>query len=117
MEGAVLKANLWNKSVPKVELDQRARDARLRREQLERLAQRRQSAPVIVARGRPGFDSAARLRRWAPKLSDRALSALVVAWIVTITATTLLVSALAVASVWDSAVYFHALRAALSAEL
>lgn len=31
------KANLWGKSVPRVELDQRARDARLRLEQIERL--------------------------------------------------------------------------------
>jgi hypothetical protein len=37
MEGAMLKANLWNKSVPKVELDQRARDGRLQVEQIERL--------------------------------------------------------------------------------
>jgi hypothetical protein len=37
MEGAMLKANLWNKSVPLVELDQRARDARLRLERIERL--------------------------------------------------------------------------------
>ena len=36
MEGAMLKANLW-KSVPKVELDQRARDGRLQLEQIERL--------------------------------------------------------------------------------
>ena len=33
----MLRNNLWNKSVPRVELDQRARDARLRLEQLERL--------------------------------------------------------------------------------
>jgi len=33
MEGAMLKANLW-KSVPKVELDQRARDGRLQLEQI-----------------------------------------------------------------------------------
>jgi hypothetical protein len=33
----MLKSNLWNNSVPRVELDQRARDARLRLEQLERL--------------------------------------------------------------------------------
>jgi hypothetical protein len=30
--------NLWNNSVPRVELDQRARDARLRLDQIERLA-------------------------------------------------------------------------------
>ncbi len=33
----MLKANLWSKSVPRVELDQRARGARLRLERLERL--------------------------------------------------------------------------------
>jgi hypothetical protein len=32
-----MRANLWNKSVPRVELDQRARDARLRFERIERL--------------------------------------------------------------------------------
>jgi hypothetical protein len=37
MEGAMLKANLRSKSVPRVELDQRARDARLRLERLDRL--------------------------------------------------------------------------------
>jgi hypothetical protein len=37
MEGAMLKQNLWSNSVSRVELDQRARDARLRLEQLERL--------------------------------------------------------------------------------
>jgi hypothetical protein len=36
MEGAMLKAILSNKSVPRVEIDQRARDARLRLEQIER---------------------------------------------------------------------------------
>ena len=30
------RANLWNNSVPRVELDQRARDARRRLEQIER---------------------------------------------------------------------------------
>jgi hypothetical protein len=37
MEGAMLRANIWNKSVSQVELDQRARDARLRFERIERL--------------------------------------------------------------------------------
>jgi hypothetical protein len=32
----MLKAELWNKSVPRVELDQVARDARLRLERIER---------------------------------------------------------------------------------
>ena len=36
MEGAMFKADLWNKSVPRVELDQRARDARLRLERIGR---------------------------------------------------------------------------------
>jgi len=31
------RINLWNKSVPRVELDQRARDARVRLVQIERL--------------------------------------------------------------------------------
>jgi hypothetical protein len=62
-------------------------------------------------------DPSAWLRRWGLNLSDHALAALLAAWIVTVTATALLVSALAVASIWDSAIYFHALRAALSSEL
>ena len=33
----MLKANLWSKSAPRVELDQRVRDDRLRLERLERL--------------------------------------------------------------------------------
>ena len=33
----MLKVDLWNKSVPRVELDQRARDARLQLERIERL--------------------------------------------------------------------------------
>ncbi len=37
MEGAMSKANLWSRSVARVELDQRARDARLRLERLERV--------------------------------------------------------------------------------
>jgi hypothetical protein len=37
MEGTMLKAILCNKSVSRVEIDQRARDARLRLEQIERL--------------------------------------------------------------------------------
>ena len=32
----MLRTNLWNESVPRVELDQRARDARLRLERIER---------------------------------------------------------------------------------
>ena len=33
----MLKVEVWNKSVPRVELDQRARDARLQIERMERL--------------------------------------------------------------------------------
>ena len=40
----MLRTNLWNNSVPRVELDQRARDARLRLEQLERLLAPRAAA-------------------------------------------------------------------------
>jgi hypothetical protein len=36
MEGA-MRADLWNKSVPRVEMDQRVRDARLRLHRMERL--------------------------------------------------------------------------------
>ena len=32
----MLQVDLWNKSVPQVELDQRARDARLRLDRVER---------------------------------------------------------------------------------
>jgi hypothetical protein len=37
MEGAMLKAVLCNRSASRVEIDQRARDARLQLEQIERL--------------------------------------------------------------------------------
>src|SRR3982751_3333252 len=37
MEGAMLKVEIWNKSVPRAELDQRARDARLQFERMEQL--------------------------------------------------------------------------------
>jgi len=36
VESVMSQKNLWNKSVPRVELDQRARDARLRLARLER---------------------------------------------------------------------------------
>jgi hypothetical protein len=38
------KANQWNKCVPRVEYDHRARDARLRFEQIERLLANRDAA-------------------------------------------------------------------------
>ena len=37
MEGAMLKVILYSKSASRIEIDQRARDARLRLEQIERL--------------------------------------------------------------------------------
>jgi hypothetical protein len=37
MEGIMPRKNLWNANVPRVELDQRVRDARLRLERIERL--------------------------------------------------------------------------------
>jgi hypothetical protein len=37
MEGGMPRTNLWNQSVPRVELDQRSREARLRLERIERL--------------------------------------------------------------------------------
>ena len=37
MEGVMPRANLWNNGAPRVELDERARDARLRLERVERL--------------------------------------------------------------------------------
>jgi hypothetical protein len=45
-----------------------------------------------------------------------AVSALVSAWYVTLTATALLVIALAAAPYWDSAVYLRALHEALAAD-
>jgi len=48
MEGAMLKAILCDESVSQVEIDQRARDARLRLEQIERLLVSR--AAVTVSR-------------------------------------------------------------------
>ena len=37
VEGAMTRTNLWSESVPRVELDQRSRAARLRRERIDRL--------------------------------------------------------------------------------
>jgi hypothetical protein len=48
--GAMLKANLWSKSAPRVELDRRARETRLRLEQIERLlVPRAAMTPVFLA--------------------------------------------------------------------
>jgi hypothetical protein len=47
---------------------------------------------------------------------DRFLSALATAWIITIVATTGLVTALGVTSVWDRAVYVQALHDVVTAD-
>jgi hypothetical protein len=67
----MLRANLWNKSVSRVELDQRARDARLRLERIERLLVLRAAVTDTRFRrvlwlfsfGRPGEGSRARRTR------------------------------------------------------
>jgi hypothetical protein len=53
MEGAMLRANLWNRSVSRVELDQRARDTRLRLERIERLLALRAAVTDFLAQARP----------------------------------------------------------------
>ena len=77
MEGAMLKVEVWNKSVPRVELDQRARDARLRLERTEELLVPRVAVTAPWLRrvlyffgfGAPGYGSrTCRIRR---PLSDR----------------------------------------------
>jgi hypothetical protein len=63
----MLKANLGSKSVPRVELDQRVRDARLRLERLERLLVPRVAATAswvrralcLLSLGRSGAGSQA----------------------------------------------------------
>ena len=48
VEGAMPRANLWSRSVPRVELDQRAREARLRLERISRrLAPRAAAYPRL----------------------------------------------------------------------
>jgi hypothetical protein len=50
MEGAMLKAILYNKSASRIEIDQRARDARLRLAQIERLLAPRAAVTASCAR-------------------------------------------------------------------
>ena len=50
MEGAMLKALLYDKSASRIESDQRARDARLRLEQIERLLAPRAAVTAWCAR-------------------------------------------------------------------
>ena len=70
----MLRANLWNNSVSRVELDQRARDARLRLERIERLLVLRAAVTNSWLRrvlwlfsfGRSGEGSRARRTRGTP---------------------------------------------------
>jgi hypothetical protein len=69
----MLRANLWNNSVSRVELDQRARETRLRLERIERLLVLRAAVTDIRLRrvlwlfsfGRSGEGSRARRTRGA----------------------------------------------------
>jgi hypothetical protein len=72
MEGAMLKVEVWNKSVPRVEFDQRARDARLRLERAEQLLAPRVAVTTpwfrrilcLLGFGEPGYGSrTGRIRR------------------------------------------------------
>ena len=73
----MLKVDLWNKSVPRVEFDQRARDARLRLERIERLLVPRAAVTApwfrrvvcLFSFGEPGDGS--RAGRIRGPLSDR----------------------------------------------
>ena len=58
MEGA-MKVDLWNRSVPRVELDQRARDARLRLERIERLLVPRATVAASTSRTRTPLSTVA----------------------------------------------------------
>ena len=73
----MLKIAVWNKSVPRIALDQRARDARLRLERMEQLLVPRAAVTIPRLRralyffgfGEPGYGSrTCRIRR---PLSDR----------------------------------------------
>ena len=50
-------------------------------------------------------------------MTDRALSALTAAWATTMVASWLLVAMLALARVWDSAIYFRGLQQVLSLDV
>jgi hypothetical protein len=52
-----------------------------------------------------------------PEMTDTALSALVTAWTATMIATTLLLSALALSRVWDSAIYLQGLQGLLNLDV
>jgi hypothetical protein len=85
MESAMLKGNQWNKNVPRVEYDHRAREARLRLIQLERRLVSRDAVKafgvfrrvrlldVSIAGGRSGDDSTESLSDQWP--SDTSMAA------------------------------------------
>ena len=76
--------------------------------------------PKSSENGAEGWRSAAlpaTQSKGMPEMTDTALSALVLAWITTMIATTLFLAALAASQVGDSAVYFRALHSVLSAEV
>jgi hypothetical protein len=56
-------------------------------------------------------------KRGLPNMTDRALSALTAAWATTMVASWLLVAMLALARVWDSAIYFRELQQVLSLDV
>jgi hypothetical protein len=72
-----MKLDLWNKTMPRVELDQRARDARLRLERMERMLVPRAAVAAwwfrrvlcLFSFGRPG--EAARASRTRGSLINR----------------------------------------------
>ena len=73
------KANLWNRSTPRIELDQRAREARLRLEQLKRLLVPRAAATgswlkhVLCLFSLRPFNQGGQGRRTGGPLSNRRL--------------------------------------------
>jgi hypothetical protein len=77
MEGAMSKAILCNKSASRVEIDQRARDARLRLEQIERLLVSRAALTaswlrrVLYLSSLGGFGVGSRTSRIQGPLSNR----------------------------------------------
>ena len=70
MEGAISRTNLWSQSVPRVELGQRSREARLRLERIER-----QPLPVYCSNAFPAqaisYGGKSRESRIRGPLNDR----------------------------------------------
>ena len=50
-------------------------------------------------------------------MTDTAFNALVAAWTTTTLATTLLIAAVALSRIWDSAIYLHGLQRALTLDV